>query len=1182
MMALYDAFISYSHAKDKAIAAALQSVIQRLGKAWHQRRALRIFRDDTSLSATPNLWPTIEQALGQSRFFVLLASPEAAASKWVNKEVGHWLEHNSVDTLLIGVTEGALNWDDTSHDFDWHAGTPLPPVLKGRFVAEPKWVDLCSYRDGANPRDSRFIELGADFAAAIRGMPKEDLLSQEVRQQRQALKLAWSAVALLLFLAGVAGWQWNSALIAEKTAQEQRVVAENNEQEAVAQKQEAGRQRDLAVKNERLAVANEEKARRERDQALLTQSRFLADLSQQQTAAGDATAGMLLALEALPDQSSRDDIRRNRPYAAEAERALFSSYLGRREQMVLKGHTGPVNRVQFVANGRRVLTTSWDGTARLWNADSGRTVSVFQGHTAGKGIGGAAFSPDERRLVTWSNDGTARIWDVGAAKTIAVLKGLGTMPAMAAFIADGRRVVTAAGTKVQIWDAETGDELVTLTGHQVGEIIKLGNTSSGVPVSPAVEQAMVESAQASISAAALSLDHSILVTASKDKTARAWDLVQGKPLAVFTGHSGMAFQAAISPDGRYAATSAVNPQAATSSNPTALHEVRVWETRTGTEISLIRFPDFVSSIAFSPDGASVLIAHGKRVELWNVAAAQQTAAYLGHIDSVIRAAFVADGTRILSHSSDGLAILWEVKSGRQLALFGKHLGTIYQAAMSPDGSHVVTAGLDGTARIWSLQPAESGWPLTTEAISSPATFSPDLSLIAVGSMDGKARLWNAKTGKPLVTLTGHNGPVGRPAFSPDSRYVVTHSNDGTVRVWAARTGRQLAIVQRGPPVAGAIFNPNGMQILAWLGNVARIFDRSSGSARVRTLSGHSARVMDASYSSDGHRIVTSSRDRTVRVWDAASGREQLVLTGHNGDVWSAVFADKGRKIVSVSADRTIRVWDSNTGEVLAEIKRMTAGDQLEPISFELGGALRLSADGRYLAVPYSLQTEIWDLESLRKVKLLAPTPAGAHSPSFSPDGQRIVTITTQDGGRIHVWDWQHEQVVASAPSPHKLISWSTLSADGSILATGELAAGPSIRLWRIFPTTQLLVDHAKAVVPRCLLNEQRAQNYLSDSLPSWCFEKAIWPYGRSRFGILMDTVGKDDVPRLKLQKPEGVLVVALQERSLAARAGIKSDDVIMAINGKPIADSTSAAALLAAAPAGERIVFSIRSRGVGY
>ena len=62
-MALYDAFVSYSHAKDKPVAAVLQSMIQKLGKPWYRRRALRLFRDDTSLSATPGLWPSIEQAV---------------------------------------------------------------------------------------------------------------------------------------------------------------------------------------------------------------------------------------------------------------------------------------------------------------------------------------------------------------------------------------------------------------------------------------------------------------------------------------------------------------------------------------------------------------------------------------------------------------------------------------------------------------------------------------------------------------------------------------------------------------------------------------------------------------------------------------------------------------------------------------------------------------------------------------------------------------------------------------------------------------------------------------------------------------------------------------------------------------------------------------------------------------
>src|SRR5262245_46564589 len=77
VMQTYDAFISYSHAKDKPLSVALQTAVQRLGKPWYRRRALRIFRDDSSLSATPALWPTIEQALDNSKYLILLASPEA-------------------------------------------------------------------------------------------------------------------------------------------------------------------------------------------------------------------------------------------------------------------------------------------------------------------------------------------------------------------------------------------------------------------------------------------------------------------------------------------------------------------------------------------------------------------------------------------------------------------------------------------------------------------------------------------------------------------------------------------------------------------------------------------------------------------------------------------------------------------------------------------------------------------------------------------------------------------------------------------------------------------------------------------------------------------------------------------------------------------------------------------------
>jgi hypothetical protein len=221
----YDAFISYSHAKDKAIATALQSVVQKLGKAWYRRRVLRVFRDDTSLSATPHLWPSIEQALSESRFLILLASPEAAASRWVGQEIAYWLDHNSADMVLIAVTGGELDWDEAIHDFRWSEAMPLPTVLKGRFADEPRWIDLRPYRDANAPKDREFMGLAADFAAAIRGIPKEDLLSEEVRQQRRARTLAWTAATALFALLAAAGWEWNQARLQRNEAQLQRDIA---------------------------------------------------------------------------------------------------------------------------------------------------------------------------------------------------------------------------------------------------------------------------------------------------------------------------------------------------------------------------------------------------------------------------------------------------------------------------------------------------------------------------------------------------------------------------------------------------------------------------------------------------------------------------------------------------------------------------------------------------------------------------------------------------------------------------------------------------------------------------------------------------------------------------------------------------------------------------------------------
>jgi len=133
----YNGFISYSHAADGNLAPAVQSALHRFARPWYRLRSVSIFRDKTGLAATPSLWETIERALGDSEYFLLMGSPEAAASHWVQKEIDWWLTNRSPTNILILLTDGEIEWKSQANDFDWSRTTALPPNLRGRISQEP-------------------------------------------------------------------------------------------------------------------------------------------------------------------------------------------------------------------------------------------------------------------------------------------------------------------------------------------------------------------------------------------------------------------------------------------------------------------------------------------------------------------------------------------------------------------------------------------------------------------------------------------------------------------------------------------------------------------------------------------------------------------------------------------------------------------------------------------------------------------------------------------------------------------------------------------------------------------------------------------------------------------------------------------------------------------------------------
>ena len=757
--------------------------------------------------------------------------------------------------------------------------------------------------------------------------PTRDFIKLSARRARLAQTLTAAAAALFAVVAGAAFYA---------------------ERQAVRAQQEANTGR--------------EQAKNQRDQALLTQSRFLADVANQRVAADDGGTATLLALDALPDSTSGID----RPYAAEAEAALFSARPHIRELSVYWGSGITMFSSVFSPDGRTVLTGLVGGTVLIWDPQTDKTITTLIGHSSN--VLSARFSLDGKRVVTASVDQTARIWDAATGQLLTILSGHTDKVWSADFSPDGRRVVTASddGT-ARIWDAQTGKTLIILS-----------NDSEG-----------------------------------------------GMRTAEF------------SRDGRRVVTVA--------------SKAHIWDAETGAPIIVLDDDNSIASAAFSPDGQHVVTASGHAAvirnnvaRIWDVASGKIVATLAGHTDLLRSAEYSQDGRRIVTASYDGTARVWDASTAKTIATLRGHAGIVWGASFSPDGQRVVTVSTDKTTRIWAID------------LSSPTTI-----------LEGAGQVLNAE-------------------FEVGSALIVTASDAGVVRFWNS-TSLKLAGELNVGPLMNAAISPDGRTLATAspAGNEAQIWDVQSGKSVMR-LAGHLGVIWKVAFSRDGRHLVTASKDKTARIWDVATGQTVAILKGHEDGLTNAAFSPDGRRVVTASDDGTARIWDAATGNALLVLKGHA--DQL--FRAAVTGA-SFSPDGRRVATSsYDHTARIWDAETGKTITVLAGHTDIVWKAEFSPDGRRLLTASRDKTARV--WDVATGKTVALLDGDTEDVWVANFSPDGLRVITGSWDR--TTRLWRLFPTTNALIDDAKAALPRCLTPEERERFFLDAEPPAWCIETNRWPY----------------------------------------------------------------------------------------
>ncbi len=286
----------------------------------------------------------------------------------------------------------------------------------------------------------------------------------------------------------------------------------------------------------------------------------------------------------------------------------------------------------------------------------------------------------------------------------------------------------------------------------------------------------------------------------------------------------------------------------------------------------------VGSLTFAPDGKLLAVGGYQEVQLMDAANGKVLATLSGHADVVRALAFSPDGKWLAAAGGlparSGEIKIWDVQTRRLLRTMQGHNDCIYSVAASPDGK-----------------------------------------LLASGSYDKLIKLWDVETGKELRNLKDHIDAVFAVTFSPDGKRLASGAQDRTLKIWEVATGQRLFTLSEAlDAVTTVAFSPSGQQLAAaGADKVIRTYHLSEKSGSLdQSMIAHEDPILQIVYSHDGKTLISTSADRTIRIWEAETLTGIKVLEKQPDWVQAMSISPDGKWLAAGRYDGSVSIYDLET------------------------------------------------------------------------------------------------------------------------------------------------------------------------------------------------------------------------------------------------------------------------------